>query len=621
VQRAFVRRRSRRSGLTLAVVMTVVATVAIVAIAFLQSQSADQRVADHLRTRDLALEAAEAGIAAELDAMQAPGWSGVTVPITAEVVRDPRGVSSYTVSFERIASDGTTADAAAAALQVRIRSVGRWLATGSARPVERAIEATVVLQPRMEGRPARPGDVASAEDGANGTIGFADAQRFAVFAAEGSESLTSAPQTQIAGNVWLGSGLSLYNNLAWSSTIRTALLSGLGTDHGGGAGATSPHPLAGSMTFYTFPPASQLDELTNQLKSTVIMTETRLTSPVFDPTRFRKYRLFAGGFQYEAVPIGSELTASQNASLRPTESNPLGIFYCNGSLSVGDGVVVHGTLVATSGVTFTGRGVAMTPFDWRDGAGGTRVIDRELWPLLPAVVAAGDVTFRSGSQTFIEGAVVTSSDVTIETPDSSMEPALLSYDGNAVAMPLGNGLSRVKVTDLLGLLAGLTVNTQHAVQFLNGGVWSEWYPIVTADMLKGEFLVRGTADVSAATTCRFRPRRVHHTDILGPLIARRVRFENPPAWSSVTSSGWTTKYNNWQAKRNGILGILLARPDLTFTQSLQEDGFPFVPTVRITRPQNVNYACEPPLFTADATERATGGGYRWQVTSWSEVSP
>ncbi len=621
MQRTFSRDPSSRRGLTLAVVMVVVATVSIVAIAFLQSQSTNQRAADNVGAADLAIEAAEAGLAAALDAMQTPAWSGVDVPLSAEVVRDSRGASSYTVSFQPVASDETAAGEALAAFQVRARSVGRWLATGSTRPVERAIEATVVLEPRLEGRPGRPGDVATAEDRRTEVGGFEEASEYAIFASEGGNSFELTPQTRVSGSTWLGRRLSLYSNLSWSSTVRAALLTGLGIDNGGGTSAALPHPLAGSITFYEAPESGQLDDLTNRLQTPVTTTATRLSMPAFDPTRFLNYRLFEGGFEYQAVPIGTSLTSAQNGALHPTESNPLGIFFCNGTVTVGDNVVVNGTLVATSGVVFTGRGIAITPFDWRDGSGGSLVTDRDLWPVLPAVLSGDDITCRSSSQVFIEGAVVAAGDVVVETPNYVEEPTLLNYDGNALATPLGNGLSKVNVTGLLTLLAGLTVNTHHAVQFSDGGVWSEWYPVVTANLLSGEFVVRGTVDHPSSTACRFRPRRVYHTDILGPVIASHVRFGNPPAWSSVSSSGWTSKYNNWQSKRNGILGLLLARPNLTFTQSLQEDGFPFAPTVRISRSQNVNYACEPPLFSADPSSRATGGGYRWQVTSWAEVSP
>lgn len=620
MQRAFSRKASRRSGLTLAVVMAVVATVAIVAIAFFQSQTTNQRAAENVHASDLAREAAEAGIAAGLDAIQTPEWSGVGVPISAEVVRDLRGASAYRVGFQQVTDDEISAGAAHAALRVQIRSVGSWLASGSARPVERAIEATVVLEPRLEGRPARPGDDASAEDHRTDASGFEQARHFAVFAPEGGDSFELTPEARVSGDTWLGRRLLLYNNLSWSSDARAALLSGLGTDNGGGANATLPHPLAGSITFYEAPDSGQLDDLTNRLKTPVMTTATPRSLPTFDPTRFLNYRLFDGGFEYHAVQIGSTLTSAQNNSLHPTESNPLGIFYCNGSVTVGDEVIVNGTLVATSGVAFTGRGIAMTPFDWRDGSGGSLVTDRDLWPILPAVVSGSDIACRSSAQVFIEGAVVAAGDVVVETPDFIEEPALLNYDGNAVATPLGHGLSKVNVTDLLTLLSGLTVNTQHAVQFLNGSDLSEWYPIVTANLLTGEFAVRGTVDFPSPTACRFRPRRVHHTDIFGPVIARRVRFINPPAWSAVSSGDWTTKYNDWQTKRNGILGVVSARPDLTFTQSLQEDGFPFAPTVRIARPQNVNYVCEPPLFSADPSSRTTGGGYRWRVVSWAEVS-
>ncbi|MDQ3330415.1 MAG: hypothetical protein M3552_07160 [Planctomycetota bacterium] len=600
--------------------MAVLATVVVVAITFLHSQTSSIRAAENGRAADLATHAAETGIAAALDAMQNPSWQGVSVPLTAEVSRNEQGFAIYTVTFSKVSGDGTATGATAAALQVRLRSTGAWQAFGASRATERKVEAVVSLTPRLAGRPSRPGDVPSANDRASDVAGFSQAQNYALFAAEGSNSFSSRPQTRVSGDVWIGEQLSLFEDLLWSSTARQALLTGLGTDNGGGTGATSPHPLAGSMTFYVLPSAAQQADLISRLKVPYSTTSTRLTAPAFDASRFRKYRLFAGGFEYNAAELGSTLQASQNETLRPSESNPLGIFFCNGSLAVQNNVVVRGTLVAMSGITFEGRGISITPFDWRDGSGGTPVLDQNLWPVLPAVVAGGHVTFNAASQSFIGGTVLSAQDVVANTPDYVSESALLNYDGTATATPQGDGLSKVQVTDLLTLLSGLTINESHAVQFQSSGRWGEWYPVVTANTLTGAFQVRGTVEFSSPTTCRFRPRRVHHADIMGPLISRRALFANPPAWSAVSSSSWTAKYNAWQDKRNGILGLLLARPNLTFSQSLAEDGFPFEPTVRIARPQNVNYACEPPLFQPDPSSRSAGGGYRWEVVSWREVS-
>jgi hypothetical protein len=290
--------------LTLAVVMAVVATVVIMSIAFLQSQSSGQRVAENTQSADYAMQAAEAGLAAALDAMQTPAWSGVTVPVTAQLINDSRGISSYEVTFSQISGDGTIAGAAQASLQVHIRSAGRWLATGSARPIERVVEATVALGPRLPGRASRPGDVASAEDRRTDASGFEDARNYAVFVAGGGDSLELAPQARITGDLWIRSGLFLYEGLSWNSTQRAALLSGLGTDNGGGASATLPHPVAGSMTFYTAPDSAELDDLTIRLKTPVSISGTRLSLPSFDPQHFLTYRLFEGGFEYHAVQIG-----------------------------------------------------------------------------------------------------------------------------------------------------------------------------------------------------------------------------------------------------------------------------------------------------------------------------
>jgi hypothetical protein len=603
--------------------MAVVATVVIVAIAFLQSQSAGLLAAENAQASDRAMQAAEAGIAAGLDAIQTPGWSGVSAPLHADVLSDSRGTASYTVTFSQIASDGTAGGVATAVLSLRVRSVGAWLATESSRPVERTLETLVTLKPRLAGRPSRPGDESATSDRSSDAPGFGATQNYTVFVADGSAYVAVAPQTRITGNVWVGDRLDLYSGLNWNSTVRAALLTGLGIDNGGGAAAAIPHPVAGSMNFYTAPDSALASDL-NLLNIPFSPSPTWLALPSFDPSHFLKYRLFEGGFQYNAVQIGSSLTSSQNSMLHPTESNPLGIFYCNGSLSVQNGVVVNGTLVASSGIDFEGRGVAIVPHDWRDGSGGSTVTDRDLWPVLPAVAAGGNVKFRSTSQVFVEGAVASQGDIVVETPDFSQEPSLLNYDGHAVATPLGNGVSQVRVTDLLALLSGLTINTNHAVQFLNGGVWSEWYPVVSGDLLTGKFLVRGTASYTAATSCRFRPRRVYHVDVIGPVIAKRIQLKNPPAWSSVSTSGWTAKYNTWIDRRDGllVLGIRIGgNRDLTFSQSLAQDNFPLEPTVRISRSPSVNYACEPPLFRPDASPRSAGGGYRWQVASWGEVSP
>lgn len=608
-----IRDRYRRRGASLIAVMLVLSTSIVMAIAFLHSQTTALIAASNGLKTSFARKSAETGLAAALDVMQTPSWGGVTDVLAAEVGRNAEGAWSYRVTFEPVAGDGSEIGAATAALMVKVRSEGRWQSLESSRPVTRTLLATLKLSPRLPGRPSRDGDLVEANDRADDVFGFTAAREFAVFVTDNSDALFVKPQTRIDGNVAVGGRMDFYGGLACDANELAELFAGLGRDNGGGAGATSPHPLAGQVSFDESVDSATTDALT---RLQVPYTQTgAFALPAFDPTRFQTYRLYGGGFDYQAQLVGSTLA---NVSLGPTSSNPLGIFYCNGSVTVGSNVEIRGTLVASSNVTFEGVNIAIAPFDWRNGSGGTPVVDRSYWPILPAVVSGGNVTTLASSRVYLVGGVLTTQDFIVNTPDYVEDSALLNYDGTATAKPLGGGRSEIQVADITSLLS-LTIDSRHAVR-LNGPN-GRWYPVLSGDVATAKFVVRGEVDFATPVDCRFRPRRLASLDIAGPTVARRVIFNNPAAWGGISTASWQNYYNNWRTKQEGILGLLLARPNLTFSRSLAEDGVPFAPTVCITRPSNVNYACEPPLFQADSSARTAGGGYRWELVSWHERSP
>ena len=618
---------SSRRGMSLVVVMAVLSTAVVVSVSFLQTQATALRATENIDATDRAHEAAEAGIAAAIDTMQDPAWSGISESLMAEVGRDDKGFWAYRVTFSAVTGDGTEADAATASLNVRIQSLGRWQPIGTVRPVERQVEAVVALTPRLPGRPLRPGDVAATDDRADESVGFDAAADYALFAPQGTDSLSLSAQTRVAGNVWLGERLQLTTGLTCTATQRSELLSGIGADFGG---AVSPHPLSGNLTFYLAPDATTSDAL-SRLGVTWGTTSTRLPLPTIDPEQFATYQVFAGGPEYQAIDVGGLL---QNVSLGPTDSNPLGIFYSSGNLSVRGNVVVRGTLVAAGAMSFDGRDICVTPFDWRDETGRDLVVDRNLWPVLPAVVAGGNVSVSASSRVFLEGTLLSAGELVVNTPDYGLENALLNgldeFVSGATARPIGGGQSEVRIQPgLLSLLGqlGLTVTPQDAVR-LNGPN-GRWYPIVWANTLGGVFRVRGTADFPSPVNCWFQPRRLAELDVAGPVIASRVRFENPPAWINLASSTWNSKHSSWTSEC--ALRQLLQLPKRTFRAYLADPanwllagnpyaahGLPFEPTVRLTRPANVNYACGLPLFRPDPSARTAGGGYHWKVLSWRE---
>jgi hypothetical protein len=620
---------AERRGVSLVTVLVPLSASIVLAVAFLSTQSTATRAAQNAGSGDLARQAAETGLAAALDAMQDPAWAGVSSPLSAEVGRDGAGVWSYNVTYSQVARDAgdtTEIGAATAALKARVRSTGTWQAFGSSRSVNRVMEAVVSLSPRLPGRPSRPNDVATASDRATDVSGFSAAQAYAVFAASNGKAFSTEPQTRVAGNVYSqDKDLGLFSDPSLPDGQLDDLFAGLGTDSPGGASAASPHPLAGRIDFGKKPDKGDSDDLDRL--GTPYQQVSSLPFPSFDPADYQTYRLFNGGWQYSAASIGSYL---QNVSLGPTEANPLGIFYCNGSLTVGDNVTVRGTLVADSDITFRSADAAITAFDWRDGAGGTPVLDRSLWPVLPAVVAGDDVTFSSTNRSFIEGAVLANGDVVANVPDYDRENTLNVYLGNGTAKPLGGGLSEVRLSDLSVLLT-LGASSKNEVRI--GGSAGRWYPVTSAEaLIGGRITVRGTADFPTTTSVEIQPRRLRYAEIAGPVIARHVTFNAPSAWTGLSGSTWNTKYNNWKNECN-LLKLLRLTPR-TYSAYLgdplnwllagnpyQTYGLPFEPTVRVDRPSNVSYGCEPPLFRPDPSAETAGGGYRWAVLSWREVTP
>jgi hypothetical protein len=101
---------------------------------------------------------------------------------------------------------------------------------------------------------------------------------------------------------------------------------------------------------------------------------------------WRTYRLYAGGFEYEAEEVPATL---RDVTLRPSAENPLGIFYRDGAVRLEDNVTIQGTLVCTGTVTLRGDFIHLTAFNWRGEGGAPLVRHVEHWPRLPAIVAFG----------------------------------------------------------------------------------------------------------------------------------------------------------------------------------------------------------------------------------------
>jgi hypothetical protein len=84
---------------------------------------------------------------------------------------------------------------------------------------------------------------------------------------------------------------------------------------------------------------------------------TSLASDWVKPTGFTTYRLYPGGESYSIAAIGSTLA---DTTLEPDPlTNPLGLYYRDGSVTIGNNVTVLGTLFCRDNITIDGTNVQL----------------------------------------------------------------------------------------------------------------------------------------------------------------------------------------------------------------------------------------------------------------------
>ena len=216
----------RRHGMSLVVVMVAISMTMVLTYAALSSQARGVQVRQNVNRRELARQAAESGAAIALNQLQSPSWSGVATPLSGTLSSDKLGSTTYSVTFLTI--DGQTspaaysagkgqsslngssdffnpsstnlsissADAAATAarqaLQLLIRSTGKWQsATDVLDFVTESVEVGVELQPRVPGRTIVAPDISQATDVLASNGGYDTIQNYALFASAGSSSSPS----------------------------------------------------------------------------------------------------------------------------------------------------------------------------------------------------------------------------------------------------------------------------------------------------------------------------------------------------------------------------------------------------------------------------------------------
>ncbi|QDU53806.1 hypothetical protein [Gimesia panareensis] len=623
-----------RSGISLILVMFALSMSLVLTYSFIQTQSVQTQISANGSRRDLARNAARAGISDALNRLNSLDWAGVSDRYRRPFQADDDGECTYTVSFEAVGNSLSSV------LELNVYSLGVW--TSAENPdmkSEHQITARVRLVPRLIGRTILPGDSAAATDQISNAGDFDRIKGYALFAEQGYYSLNFDPATRIDGNLWLYDRLHMFTDPAWSSTIRDTYLTDVGNRFVTfPAGSTSlseatisaPHPIAGNITFYNYPSYSIRDDLSD-LKVSWSTTTERLTIPSTDYSAFTSYRLYEGGPLYQAETVNSSL---YNQTLKPTPANPLGIFYRSGNLSIYDNVTIQGTLVCTGKIYFVGKQIHLTAFNWKDDSGQAFVTDAQLWPRLPCVVAH-DAEFSRYSQSTVEGAIVCQGTVKGGGGSISYPSALdLKLSGTATAASIGQPFSTVTLQEYQ-LLSSLSTDGNYAIWLEttgsgNTGTTGSWYPIVGFDNNRQQLTVRGEIDQATPTAYRIQRHKQVLTQVRGPVCAETFDFYRVNEWV-LNSYLWDDRRYNWNYQND--LRKALGFSEIGFSEWLENPGnflgwdsyyltygISLEPTLQIQNLTEREYRWAPPLFQpfdgGDANPDQSG--YRWSMVDWQE---
>ncbi|RMG04158.1 MAG: hypothetical protein D6741_01395 [Planctomycetota bacterium] len=139
------------------------------------------------------------------------------------------------------------------------------------------------------------------------------------------------------------------------------------------------------------------------------------------PGAINTYRLYPGGPEYTVPRLAADLT---NVALAPDpETNPAGIYYRDGTLTIHDNVTIQGTVICRDELRLDGDNIVMLPAELPSLLG-------DAGPVVLPVACATRVKIGEGSNRNITGVVAAFSEFKIEQKNA---PAELVLKGHVIS--------------------------------------------------------------------------------------------------------------------------------------------------------------------------------------------
>lgn len=401
-------RRSQRRwqrgprGMTVIVVLGVISITLALSYAMLRSQVTSVEIQSNLERRNLARQAAYAGISAALRKMHSSSWGGVDSTLEQDLAREQWFEVSFATGDASLTP--TSTDYSEYPFRVTICSVGY-----AADPAQPDVRATYKVQAIVELVRKKLQTAPTA---------WQAARTFTCFQWSASGSAYEVP-VRVDGPMWLQGSITVGSDYPADSASRTQYYNDLTAMNSAGLGDFRPF----SGPIYT--PFSKQSSATRTFlqtgqQLTLVDVPVAIGAPVTLPSTGQfAYQLYPGGRTYNLPTLqsvyGSTLTGVTLAP-DPVE-NPLGMYLSSGVLNLGSNTNITGTIVTTGSdpdVRIIGKNVVLNAYTL------PALYDSTTPYQLPVAIVRDDFQVQSDSTSTIRGAVVAADEFSFERGHADM---------------------------------------------------------------------------------------------------------------------------------------------------------------------------------------------------------
>jgi len=348
--------------------------------ALVRVQTSTVKTSTNGRLNDAARQAALTGLSAGLRRISQTSWGGIGSTVTGNV----NSTDTYSVTFT--AGDPQLADsdpeAADRPYRVTLTATGYAVdPTSSGVTTTYQVEAVARLVPKQ---------LSSNPSMWTFMLGY-------VYYQTSSDSHSIQLPLRITGTQrWNGTLSNFLTSYPTTTSQRQRYLSDLNAMRTNGYADCRPFdgPI---VTLTSAMSSTNRNFLSSNLGLTLSNAAVTSTTNWAHPGTVTTYKLYPGGPSYNVPTLGSSI--SNTTYQASAKTNPAGIFFRNGDVSIGNNTTVVGTIISTGNVTLAGTNVSLQPASLTPLTGTTGP------PQLPAVIANSQFRVSDGSNSTVSGTV------------------------------------------------------------------------------------------------------------------------------------------------------------------------------------------------------------------------